>query len=108
MTASPAAQPDLDPADPYAREAQTFPRLSEAMAHRIAAYGSEERLPKGTLVFERGERSVDFFFVLEGSIGIFDRDEHGEPNVFTIHAERQFTGELDAFGAIANTNVWRA
>jgi thioredoxin reductase (NADPH) len=48
-------------------------------------------------VFERGERSVDFFFVLEGSIEIFDRDEHGEPNVFTIHAERQFTGELDLF-----------
>jgi thioredoxin reductase (NADPH) len=38
MTASPAAaQLDLDPADPYAREAQTFPRLSEAMAQRIAA-----------------------------------------------------------------------
>ena len=45
------------------------------MAARVVAYGTEERLPKGTLVFERGERSVDFFFVLEGEIEIFDFDE---------------------------------
>ena len=53
------AQPesDLDPTDPYARKAQTFSRLSEEMAARVVAYGTEERLPKGTLVFERGERS---------------------------------------------------
>jgi thioredoxin reductase (NADPH) len=93
------AQPesDLDPSDPYARKAQTFPRLSEEMAARVAAYGTEERLPKGTLVFERGERSVDFFFVLEGTIEIFDFDEDGQPNVFTVHGERQFSGELDLF-----------
>jgi thioredoxin reductase (NADPH) len=42
------------------------------MAARVVAYGREERLPKGTLVFARGERSVDFFFVLEGDIEIFD------------------------------------
>ncbi len=29
-------EPELDPTDPYAREAQTFPRLSEQMAQRIA------------------------------------------------------------------------
>jgi hypothetical protein len=39
---------DLDPTDPYARKAQTFPRLSEEMAARVVAYGTEERLPKGT------------------------------------------------------------
>ena len=62
------AQPesDLDPTDPYARKAQTFPRLSEEMAARIVAYGAQERLPKGTLVFARGERSVDFFFRARG------------------------------------------
>jgi hypothetical protein len=51
---------DLDPTDPYAREAQTFPRLSEEMAARVVAYGTEERLPKGTLVFERGELGRPF------------------------------------------------
>ena len=88
---------ELDPSDPYARDAQTFPHLSAEMAARVVAYGTEERLPKGTLVFQRGERSVDFFFVLEGTIEIFDRGPYGEPNVFTVHGERQFTGELDLF-----------
>ncbi len=88
---------DLDAADPYAREAQTFPRLSEEMVARVATYGSEERLPAGTTVFERGERSVDFFLVLEGSIEIFDTAPDGTPNVFTVHGERQFSGELDLF-----------
>ena len=60
-------------------------------------YGTEERVPAGTLVFERGQRGVDFFLVLEGTIEIFDLDEHGEPNVLTVHTERQFTGELDLF-----------
>jgi thioredoxin reductase (NADPH) len=91
-----APQRVLDADDPYAREAQTFPRLNTQMAARVSAYGAEELLPIGALVFERGQRSVDFFFVLEGTIEIFDMIE-GEPNVFTIHGERQFTGELDLF-----------
>ena len=89
--------PEFGPSDPYAREAQTFPQLSPELAARVAAYGTEERLPKGTLVFELGQRGVDFFFVLEGNIEIFELDDDGEPNVFTVHGERQFTGELDLF-----------
>jgi thioredoxin reductase (NADPH) len=88
---------EADPTDPYAREPQTFPRLSEEMAARVADYGNEESLAAGTLVFERGERSVDFFFILEGRIEIFDLDEQGKPTVFTVHGEHQFTGELDLF-----------
>ncbi len=87
----------LDAADPYAREAQIFPTLSEEMAARVATYGHEERLAAGTLAFERGQRSVDFFLVLEGAIEIFDVDAHGGENVFTRHGERQFTGEVDLF-----------
>jgi thioredoxin reductase (NADPH) len=86
-----------DPTDPYTREAQIFPRLNHEMAARVAAFGKEESLAKGTLVFERGERSVDFFMVLQGNIEIFDLDAKGKPNVFTAHSERQFTGELDLF-----------
>ena len=86
-----------DAADPYAREAQIFPTLSEEMAARVAAYGHEETLAKGTLAFERGQRSVDFFLVIEGAIEIFDVDAHGQENVFTVHGARQFTGEIDLF-----------
>ena len=76
---------------------EMFPRLSAEMCERIGNYGETEALPSGTLVFERGQRSVDFFLVLEGSIEIFDLDPSGHANVFTTHAERQFTGELDLF-----------
>lgn len=87
----------LDAADPYAREAQTFPVLPEEMAERIASYGAPETLDDGTLVFERGQRSVDFFLVLDGAIEIYDLDERGQPHVFTVHGPRQFTGEVDLF-----------
>ncbi len=88
---------DLDPSDPYAREAQTFPRLSEDQAARVARYGTEEALTSGTIVFERGERSVDFFLILSGGIEIFEADLASEPTVLTVHRERQFTGEMDLF-----------
>lgn len=88
---------EFDPSDPYAREAQTFPRLTGEMVARVAGYGVEETLAPGALVFERGERSVDFFLVLAGAIEIFDLDADGKPNVFTVHAANQFTGELDLF-----------
>jgi thioredoxin reductase (NADPH) len=87
----------LDPSDPYVREAQTFPHLTAEMLARLAPYGHEERLAAGTLLFERGQRSVDFFVVLAGSVEIYDHDQDGRVNVFTVHGERQFTGELDLF-----------
>ena len=86
----------LDPSDPDAREAQTFPRLSAEMMGRIAEYGAEETLPAGTVLFERGQRSVDFFIVVDGTIEMFDYD-HRVPRVFATLHPRQFTGELDLF-----------
>ena len=91
------APDDLAADDPYARGAQTFPVLSEDMVARVAAYGRKERLTKGDKVFARGDRSVDFFLVLDGSIEISDTADDGSRNVFTTHGPRQFTGELDLF-----------
>jgi thioredoxin reductase (NADPH) len=87
----------IDPSDPMAREPQTFPHLSDEMAARIARYGGEERFAAHAPIFSRGERSVDFFVVIEGSIEIFDRDEHDQPQVFAVLRARQFAGELDLF-----------
>ena len=89
--------PAGDVTDPYAREAQTFPELNEAQTARVTGYGAEEQALAGTLLFERGQRSVDFFLVLDGAIEIFDTDVDGQPNVFTTHRARQFTGEMDLF-----------
>ena len=94
---SPPPEAGLDPSDPYAREGQTFPRLDTEMTARLAGYGSEESVADGALLFERGQRSVDFFLVLEGEVEIFESDKTGQDSVFTTHAARQFTGELDLF-----------
>ena len=90
-------EPERDPSDPYAREAQTFPRLSEEMAQRVAGYGTEEKLAAGDFVFQRGQRSVDFFLVLEGAIEIFQTDDQDTAQILNTHRERQFTGEMDLF-----------
>ena len=97
MTSDIPAGTDLDPTNPYAREAQIFPRLTEEMARRAAGYGTTEDLPSGTSVFERGQRGVDFFLVLSGCIEILDPDARGAPQVITTHGPRQFTGEMDLF-----------
>jgi thioredoxin reductase (NADPH) len=88
---------ELDPTDPYERVTQTFPRLSPEMIARMAAYGTEETLPTGALVFSRGQRSVDCFLILEGRIEMFDIGPDGNPEVFTVHTDGQFTGEMDLF-----------
>ena len=89
----------VDPSDPGARTAQTFPRLDGEIAARIAAYGSEESLADGQLLFERGQRGVDFFLVIAGEIEIFDTSACGRENVFALHERGSFTGELDQFDA---------
>lgn len=96
-----AERTEIDPTDPLEREAQTFPVLSEEMVARMMPYGREEAVARGTPLYTRGERSVDFFVVLEGSIQVLDTDEHGVATVFTTHRARQFTGELDLFNGRA-------
>jgi thioredoxin reductase (NADPH) len=92
-------EPTLEPDDPYAREPQTYPHLSDEMVQRVASYGAEEAVSDGTLLFERGQRSADFFLVLEGLVDIFDTDAHGAPHVITTLQAHQFTGEMDLFNA---------
>ncbi len=96
-TRSPAAAPALDPSDPYQRMAQTFPVLSDEMSARVAAFGTAEELPDGAMLFERGQRSVDFFLCLAGGIEILDEDDCGALHVVHTHEPGQFTGELDLF-----------
>jgi len=95
--ASAAHESVSDASDPYQRERQTFPTLDDEQIARAKEYGSVERMAAGTVLFERGDRAVDFFLVLSGNVEIFDLDARGEANVFTVHRERQFTGELDLF-----------
>lgn len=86
-----------DPSSPSNRREQTFPHLNPEMAARLVKYGVEEVVPAGTMLFRRGERRVDYFFVLEGCIEVYDFHEDGTPNIFVVHGPNQFTGEVDLF-----------
>lgn len=96
-TAIEEARDAVNASDPYAREQQTFPVLSTDQVNRMSTYGVVESIPKGTWLFERGQRGVDFFLVVEGSVEIVDKTPEGKDTVITIHARHQFTGELDLF-----------
>jgi thioredoxin reductase (NADPH) len=89
----------LSPSDPYARTEDTFPTLSEEQVARVAEFGRVEELVAGTVLFEVDDRGVDFFLVLQGFIEIYETPEgdDGAPQVMTVHATHQFTGELDLF-----------
>jgi thioredoxin reductase (NADPH) len=88
----------IDPTDPYVRVAQTFPVLTDEQIQRARLLAREELLPKGAILFERGQRSVDFFIVLTGNIEIYEYRRDGL-NVFTVHGKHQFTGEIDLFNS---------
>ncbi|MGN6482616.1 FAD-dependent oxidoreductase [Luteibacter sp.] len=88
---------DNDPSSPMNRKEQTFPRLNDDMAARIVRYGVEELVPKGTMLFQRGQRRIDYFFVLEGSIEVYDVGDDGQPRIVVVHGVHQFTGEVDLF-----------
>jgi thioredoxin reductase (NADPH) len=92
-----AIPPDNDPSSPSNRREQTFPLLNEEMAARLVKYGVEQVVPSGTVLFRRGDRRIDYFFVIEGCIEIYDLDKEGQPNVFVVHGPSQFTGEVDLF-----------
>ncbi len=82
-----------NPSDPYLRQEQTFPKLSSEQIGAMKKFGTIERLPKGQLLFERGQSKVDFFVILEGECEIFDQRNE----MISVHQKRQFTGEIDLF-----------
>jgi thioredoxin reductase (NADPH) len=91
------ARDENDPSDPYARQAQTFPHLTPEQMERIAGYGETVNVPAGTLLFRRGERSVDFVALVDGAVEIYDTGTDGKEHVIHVHEPRQFTGEVDLF-----------
>ncbi|MEM8668064.1 MAG: FAD-dependent oxidoreductase [Planctomycetota bacterium] len=90
-------QDSIRPAVPQGKDHQAFPMLTEEQVERARAHGSTVTLSDEASVFERGQREADFCIVVSGCIEIFDYDCDGEPEVFTRHCDRQFTGEIDLF-----------
>lgn len=99
MAADDERQRGFDPADPYVREAQTFPELRPDQIERITPFGTLETLAKGSILFSRGDRGVDFYVVVEGTIEIVDAGTEGGEEIITVVGPDQFTGELDLFNS---------
>ena len=79
----------LDPSDPMAREAQTFPHLSVEMLARVARYGSEERFAARAPIFSRGDRNVDFVGGIRGAAELERRvREEGWSMALHLHPTR--------------------
>jgi thioredoxin reductase (NADPH) len=91
----PGAESGEFPTDPYDRPAQIYPRLSPEMIARAGAYGIEGAVDEGTFLFRRGQRTADFFIVIDGAIEVLEQDEHDAFKTVTVHFPSEFTGELD-------------
>ncbi|MFD9324749.1 FAD-dependent oxidoreductase [Streptomyces sp. NPDC060065] len=61
----------------------------------MATYGDIESLPRGTMLFRRGDRTADFFLILSGNVEIYDQGPGGEPDILAVLEKRGFTGELN-------------
>lgn len=86
-----------DPTDPWLREAQTFPVLSAEMIQRVSSYGEEWLILEDTLLFERGQRGIDFFLVLEGEIQVLADDARTGRSCLFVYRAGQFSGEQNLF-----------
>jgi thioredoxin reductase (NADPH) len=87
---------DLVSSDPGVRDLDAFPTLNPDQVGRVAAFGAVESLPAGSVLFDIGDRRVDFFVVLDGFVEIYIR-RAGVNHVMYSHREHQFTGELNIF-----------
>lgn len=83
--------------DPFARREQTFPVLSDLQLARVKEFGRCESLPKGSPLFSRGDRTIDFFVVLKGTVEIYDGEGDKPEDIVVTHVERNFTGDVDLF-----------
>lgn len=87
---------------PLFRPELAFPHLTDDMLVRLRSYGREERCESGTILFTRGQRDVDMFVVLGGSIEVYVRAEDDTRTAVATLGERQFTGELDLLSSRRN------
>ena len=86
----------LDPSDPHVRESEAFPRLTADQVERVSSFGVVQRLPRGTVLFAPGDRTIDFFVILDGSIEAYASRGTAQ-QVVHVYGQQQFTGELNLF-----------
>lgn len=76
-----------------------FPLLTEEMMSRVREYGTEERIPAKTQIFRAGQREVDMFVIVKGTVKVYALDENNKRALIATKHAREFTGELDLITA---------
>ena len=70
-----------------------FPRLSDQQLALLAEHGERRRTRTDEVLFREGDRSYDFFVVLEGKVAIVE-SYGADPRLIAVHGPRRFLGEL--------------
>jgi thioredoxin reductase (NADPH) len=85
---------DNAPADfAVERQAQMFPRLTEAQLGRVSRLGKQRPAKAGEVLFNQGDEDVHFYVLLSGEMEIVFR-RLGQPDVRVTHGPGGFTGEV--------------
>ncbi len=69
-----------------------YPRLSEEQIRSLEERGEHRRTSEGEVLFREGDRSYDFYVVLEGLVRIESSSDPSAP--IAVHGAGRFLGEL--------------
>jgi thioredoxin reductase (NADPH) len=83
------------------RKAQMFPQLTAAQMARLEALGTHNRISKGEILMEPGDRNRPMLVVLSGSIEVVQTGMNGEVLV-VVHTAGSFTGEMSTLQGIGS------
>ena len=76
------------------RQAQMFPKLTDAQVARVARVATTVEIPEGGILFEDGDYGIPFFVVLEGAITVVHPNCSEAEDLITVHGPHDFTGEM--------------
>lgn len=77
------------------RRDQMFPTLSSTQIAGLSSFGIERTFPKGTMLWDIGDRNPDFYVVLDGTLEVVRRDAFGIDTVIASHTKGRFSGETN-------------
>ncbi|HEX5786857.1 MAG TPA: FAD-dependent oxidoreductase [Woeseiaceae bacterium] len=90
------------------RLADMFPVLTAVQLDEIRAFGTEREFPAGAMLWNVGDRNVDFHVVLDGTLQIVRRDAFGRETVLFDEGPGQFSGDIVALSGRARRVAGRA
>jgi thioredoxin reductase (NADPH) len=70
-----------------------YPSLSEQQLATLASVGEERPVRPGDVLYREGERTGDFFAILEGKVEVVEESNVGQRSI-GIHGPHRFLGEL--------------